>query len=67
MTVKAQIIDMMDKIPDNELMILLEVIRHFVPVEADDSATQDDLNAHMTAMQEYANGETISHDSIDWD
>ena len=33
----------------------------------DDIVTEDDLRAHRTAMEEYARGETISLDAINWD
>lgn len=37
------------------------------PFDRDDVATADDRAAHETAMREYLAGETISHDSINWD
>lgn len=67
MGVKAQILEMVDHVPVGELPVLLEVVRHFVPVGVDDIATLDDLAAHNAAMQEYEAGDVISHDSIDWD
>ena len=67
MTVKAQIVEMIDFIPDRELPIILEVIKRFVPNDADDFMTEDDLRAHRLAMQEYMRGETVPHDEIDWD
>lgn len=67
MTVKGQLIQMIDFVPEGELPILLEVVRRFVPVDVDDIATADDLKAHRTAMEEYANGETVAHDDINWD
>lgn len=67
MTVKAQILEMVDLIPDNELAILLEVVKRFVPVDLDDIMTEDDIMAHNVAMKEYMAGETVSHDEINWD
>lgn len=67
MTVKAQIVEMMDFVPDRELPILLEVVKRFIPNDADDHITEDDLNSHRRAMQEYKSGESISHSEIDWD
>ena len=67
MTVKTQILEMVDRIPDAELPIVLEVVRHFVPVSLEDIATVEDLAAHDTAMKEYRAGETVPHDAIDWD
>ena len=67
MTVKAQILEMVDLIPDNELAILLEVVKRFVPIDLDDIVTEDDIMTHNIAMKEYMAGETVSHDEINWD
>ena len=67
MTVKSQLLQLIDFVPEGELPILLEVVRRFVPVDADDIATEDDLKAHRTAMEEYASGQTVAHDEINWD
>lgn len=67
MTVKAQIASMVDLVPEHDLPILLEVIRRFVPASVDDVASPDDIAAHKIAVQEYAEGETISHNAIHWD
>ena len=64
MTVKNQLLQMIDYVPEAELPIILEVVRRFVPVDVDDIATSDDLAAHHQAMKEYAIGETVSHDMI---
>lgn len=50
MTVKAQIVKMIDFIPDRELSIILEVVKRFVPNDTDEFATDDDLKAHQLAM-----------------
>ena len=67
MTVKAQIVEMIDFIPDGELPILLEVVKRFLPKDADDVATDDDRESHLIAMQEYMCGATIAHDAVDGD
>ena len=67
MTVKAQIVEMIDFIPDGELPILLEVVKRFLPKGADDVATDDDRKSHLIAMQEYMCGATMAHDAVDWD
>ncbi len=67
MTVKAQIAEMIDLVPDRELPIILEIVRRFIPNDVDDVLTEDDLRAHHIAMQEYRNGETVSHSEINWD
>lgn len=66
MTVKAQIVEMMDFVPERELPIILEVVKRFIPSDIDDHMTEDDLNSHRRAMQEYMSGETVSHSEIDW-
>ena len=37
---------------------------YVVPV--DDIATAEDLEAHKIAMEEYAKGETVPHEAINW-
>ena len=66
MNVKSQLLEMLEFVPEGELPILLEVVRRFVPIDVDDIATIDDLSAHRVAMEEYAAGQTVSHDAIDW-
>ena len=66
MSVKSQLVAAIDLIPEPDLSILLEVARRFIPIDLDDMVTADDLLAHETAMREYANGETVSMDDIDW-
>ncbi len=66
MSVKSQIFEMVNLVPNSDLPTLLEVVKHFVPVDTDDVATPDDVAAHEAAMKEYAAGETIPHDAINW-
>lgn len=66
MTVKAQILEIVNLIPDTELPTVLEVVKHFVPVTLEDVASAEDLAAHTVAMKEYAAGETVPHEAIDW-
>ncbi len=68
MTLKTEIFALLDLVPEPELPTLLEVVKHFVPVDSDhdDVATPDDLAAHEEAMREYAVGETVPHEMIDW-
>ena len=67
MSVKSQIIQMIDVVPETELPIILEVVRHFVPTETDDIATIDDIIVHKEALAEFERGEAIAHSSINWD
>ena len=67
MTVKTQILNMVELVPERELPIILEVVRRFVPTDTDDIATPDDIAACQQAMKEYRAGQTISHNDIDWE
>ena len=68
MATKAQIIQMLDLVPDIDLPTLLDIIRHYVPVtSADDLATPDDLASHEEAMAELAAGDVVAFEDIDWD
>ncbi len=64
MSTKQQLVQMIDYIPEPDLVILLEVTRRFIP---DDIETEEDREAHRQAMAEYAAGETINHNDINWD
>jgi len=66
MPLKTQLLNMVELVPEKELPIILEVVRHFIPNDIDDIATPDDVIAHKKAIQEYISGETVSHDDIDW-
>ena len=65
MTARAQIIELMNDVPETDMPILLEVVRRFVSF--DDVATPEDIAAHEQAMKEFAAGETIPYDAINWD
>jgi hypothetical protein len=62
--VRKQIDEMLDYIPEQEQLIIFEIVKRFAP---DDVATADDLEAITDARQEYAKGETVSHNAINWD
>ncbi len=68
MTARAQLATMINVIPDNDLPILLEVVRRFLPagVDLDDMETPEDTAAHIQAMKEYKAGETIALEDINW-
>ena len=55
---------MIDCLPEQEQTLLFEIAKRFV---TDDVATKDDILAIQTAREEYTNGETVSHNAIDWD
>ena len=62
--VRSQLIDMIDCLPETEQILLVEIVRRFIP---DDVATPDDIAAHAVALEEYKHGETIDDTDIDWD
>ena len=45
-------------------MLQLEIAKRFI---SDDVATSDDLKDINLARAEFARGETVSHDDINWD
>lgn len=63
-TIRKQIDKMLDYVPEKEQFIIFEVVKRFAH---DDLATVDDLEAIRAAQWEYATGETISHENINWD
>ncbi|MBO6179111.1 MAG: phosphoribosylaminoimidazolesuccinocarboxamide synthase [Selenomonadaceae bacterium] len=67
MTARAQMLNMVELVPEAKIPLVIEVLKHFISYEEDDDiATPDDIIAHELALKEYAAGETISHDMIDW-
>ena len=56
-------VEMIDCLPEAEQSLVREIARRFVP---DDVATPDDLAAIKAARREFADGETISHNAINW-
>ena len=62
--IRNKLVSLIDYLPEQEQILLLEIARRFI---ADDVATEDDILAIETARKEYKNGETIDHNSINWD
>lgn len=61
--IRKQLDDMINCLPEQEQLLLFEVVKRFVP---DDVATATDLEDIQSARTEYARGETVSHENIDW-
>lgn len=61
--IRKQLDEMIDCLPEQEQILLFEIVKRFVP---DDIATADDLAAIEAARAEYARGETVSHEGINW-
>jgi energy-coupling factor transporter transmembrane protein EcfT len=62
--IRNQLVTVIDNLPEQEQFLLLEIAKRFI---SDDVATQDDILAIQAARKEYKNGETVSHNSINWD
>lgn len=62
--IRNQLVEMIDCLPEQEQVLVFEIVKRFVP---DDVATADDLQAIQEAHEEYAKGQTVSHDAINWD
>lgn len=61
--IRNQLVEMIDCLPEQEQVLVFEIVKRFVP---DDVATADDLQAIQAAREEYARGETVSHDALNW-
>jgi hypothetical protein len=64
MTLKNELIEMIDYIDDRETKLLLEIARGFIP---DDVATPEDLADIAKADEEFARGEFVRMSDINWD
>ena len=62
--IKKQVVEVIDCLPEQEQILLFEIAKRFI---SDDVANADDVEAVRAARQEYANGETVNHDAINWD
>lgn len=62
--IRAQLDQMIDCLPEAEQTLLLEIARRFVP---DDVATESDRVDIAAARYDYRTGNTVSHESINWD
>lgn len=62
--IRNQLVEVIDILPEAEQSLLLEIARRFMP---DDVATQDDLAEIAVAEEEFARGETVAHEAINWD
>jgi hypothetical protein len=55
---------MIDCLPEQEHYLLFEIVRRFIP---DDIATPEDLEDIRIADEEFARGEFVRHEDINWD
>jgi hypothetical protein len=59
-----------ERLNDNSKMLLLEIAKRFLLSDGDwdeDELSPHDLHLIKLAENEYANGETINHNQINWD
>ena len=61
--VREQLVGVIDCLPETEQSLLLEIARRFLP---DDVATPDDVEAIRDALAQYARGQTVPHEAINW-
>ena len=59
--VKKQAFDVFDMLDEKNQTLIIELIEALAP---DDIATPDDIQAHIEAVNDFNNGETISIDDI---
>lgn len=62
--IRKQLDEMIDCLPEQEQVLLFEIVKRFV---SDDIATAADLEDIQVAHAEYARSETVSHENINWD
>ena len=63
MDLALEIQELSKHLDDNKKRLVIEIIKIFLP---DDEVMPDDLHYIELAEQEYAQGETISHNDRDW-
>ena len=66
MTARAQMMSMVELIPEKEIPLIIEVLKRFISYEADeDIATPDDIIAIEEGEKEYMAGQTLSLDDFE--
>jgi len=66
MTARAQMMSMVELIPETEIPLIIEVLKRFISYEADeDIATPDDIIAIEEGEKEYMAGQTLSLDDFE--
>lgn len=63
MDLALEIQELSGYLDDNKKRLVLEIIKNFLP---NDEVMEDDLHFIDLAEQEYAQGETISHNNRNW-
>ena len=61
MTARAQMMNMVELVPETEIPLVIEILKRFISYEEDDDiATSDDILAIEQAEKEFAAGETMN-------
>jgi hypothetical protein len=61
---RQQLHALVDRVDEIGLDTLYNVMIRFIP---EDNPVPDEIASHAAAMKEYQLGETIPHDTINWD
>jgi hypothetical protein len=61
--IRSQIVNLIDYLPEQEIQLIFEIVKRFVP---DDVATLEDLADIKTANEEFARGDFVRHNEINW-
>ena len=64
MELTLQIQEMVECLEDSEKILIIEILKRFL--NSDNVLSEQDLHYIELAEKEYINGETISHNDIDW-
>ncbi|MCL2321067.1 MAG: hypothetical protein FWC47_03050 [Oscillospiraceae bacterium] len=63
-SVKQEAFYAFDLLTEREQNLIFELIKSLIP---DDVATPDDIAVHVSAIQDYRDGEFVKHEEINWD
>jgi|GEM_PF-1335086 len=65
MTIAQQIGEMVEQMPENRQVLILEMVK--IMLAPDDFLSDEDIEDIARARREFAHGGGINHDDIDWD
>ncbi len=56
----------LERISDEDMGIVLNILLHYAAIDPDDILTPEDLKDIRKAEEEFARGEYVAHEDIDW-
>lgn len=56
----------LERVSDDDIGIVLNIILHYASIDPDDILTPEDLEDIRIAEEEFARGEYVAHEDIDW-